>query len=95
MTHGNENGTDHGSPSDDGPGRPVTERLEEVLADTERTIAELRAELAAARRREAQHEAVEQLEEHLAAATVRWADVRAFFQQVLDELRGNRQEDEG
>lgn len=65
------------------------EDLRKILDETEGHIAEIRAELEQRERRE-QHEAIDSLELHLERSQVDWSKVRAFFQQVLAELRGGR-----
>lgn len=71
--------------------------LNELLADAERTVEKLRAELAERQRvraqkelTAAQHAEIERLAEHLANAQVHWGQVRTFFQAALDELRDPR-----
>jgi hypothetical protein len=73
-------------------GRPedaaaVERELERIVAEAEAKLAEVRRELAERRRQEAQHAEIDRLEEHLANATVRWGEVRDFFDDVLDQLR--------
>ncbi|WP_418277702.1 hypothetical protein ACNHYB_06980 [Isoptericola jiangsuensis] len=73
-------------------GRPedaaaVERELERIVAEAEVKLAEVRRELAERRMHEAQHAEIDRLEEHLANATVRWSEVRAFFDEVLDQLR--------
>lgn len=70
------------------------EGLNELLADAERTVEKLRAELAERQRiRErkeltaAQHAEIDRLAEHLANAQVHWGQVRSFFEAALAELR--------
>ncbi|WP_274427271.1 hypothetical protein [Chelativorans sp. YIM 93263] len=63
------------------------EDLKRVLDETEGHIGEIRAELER-REQSDQHEAVDSLELHLEQAQVNWTEVKAFFQQVLAELRG-------
>jgi hypothetical protein len=63
------------------------EDLRIILDETEGHISEIRQELERRERRE-QHEAIEELELQFERAKVNWSEVRAFFQQVLDELRG-------
>lgn len=60
--------------------------LESMIAETDETIAEIRAELAR-RRAEHQHLAIDELEQRLAEAKPKWAEVKAFFQLVLQDLR--------
>jgi hypothetical protein len=73
-------------------GRPedaaaVERELERIVAEAEAKLAEVRRELAARRLHAAQHAEIDRLEEHLANATVRWSEVRGFFDDVLDQLR--------
>lgn len=63
------------------------EDLRRILDETEEHIGEIRAELALREQRD-QHEAIDSLELHLEQAQVNWSEVKAFFQQVLAELRG-------
>ena len=63
------------------------EDLEKILDDAEAHIAEIRVELNQ-REQQEQHAAVEALELHMERAQVNWHEVKAFFQQVLAELRG-------
>ncbi len=63
------------------------EDLEKILDETEGHIAEIREELNRRKERE-QHEAIESLELQFERAKIDWTEVKAFFQQVLAELRG-------
>ncbi|AEG43595.1 hypothetical protein [Isoptericola variabilis] len=65
----------------------VEEQLEQILREAEARVAELRRRLEEHRREAAQHAEVDRLSEHLAAATVRWSEVRGFFDEVITELR--------
>ncbi len=67
---------------------PVEEQLAEIVREAEARVAELRRQLEQRRLEAAQHAEVDRLAEHLAQATVRWPEVRGFFDDVLDELRG-------
>lgn len=60
--------------------------LARILDEAEGHISEIRTEL---ERREAkeQHEAIDALELPVTRTAVDWSQVKAFFQQVLDELR--------
>lgn len=69
--------------------RLSTEDLRKILDETQEQIEEIRAELEQ-RERQKQHQAVETLELQLERAQIDWSAVRAFFQQVLAELRGGR-----
>ena len=69
-------------------------RIQALLAEAERTVEELRAELSARQRLRArkevtaaQHAEIDRLAEHLANAQVHWGQVRSFFEAALDELR--------
>ncbi|RCS61796.1 hypothetical protein [Microbacterium sp. JB110] len=64
--------------------------LVRLMAETEETVTRLRAELAERRQHEAQHAEIERLEHHLAEATVNWAKVKEFFEEVLRDLIGRR-----
>jgi uncharacterized coiled-coil protein SlyX len=68
------------------PKRPSIDELEAMINETDETIAEVRAELER-RRAEKQHLAIDELEQRLAEAKPKWAEVRAFFQLVLQDLR--------
>ncbi|WP_166845962.1 hypothetical protein [Isoptericola sp. BMS4] len=78
----------------------VERELERIVAEAETRLAEVRRELAERRRRSAEHAAqhaeIDRLEEHLANATVRWGEVRDFFDDVITHLRapGDPQEPE-
>lgn len=64
--------------------------LVRLMAETTDTVTRLRAELAERRQHQAQHAEIERLEHHLAEATVNWAKVKEFFEEVLRELTGRR-----
>ncbi len=66
---------------------PVEEQLEQILREAEARVAELRRQLEQHRLEAAQHAEVDRLAEHLAQATVRWTEVRGFFDEVITELR--------
>ncbi|GAA1824964.1 hypothetical protein [Nesterenkonia flava] len=68
----------------------VETQLARILLEAEESIAELRHELVKIQQERMQHEEVDKLEEHLAAATVRWSEIRVFFRLMLQELRGGR-----
>lgn len=61
--------------------------LRKILDETEGQISEIREELEHREERE-QHEAIDELELQFERAKVNWSEVKSFFQQVLDELRG-------
>ncbi|MFD1716203.1 hypothetical protein [Georgenia deserti] len=86
--------TDPGYPTPEGddrlPPRSIEEELEEILREAESSISALRKELAEQRLRARQHAEIDRLEEHLASTRVRWSEVRAFFDEVIDELRRRR-----
>lgn len=63
--------------------------LTQVLDEAEAHIAEIRAELASRESAE-QKAAIDGLELPLTRTSVDWGHVKAFFLQVLDELRGER-----
>ncbi|PFG18550.1 hypothetical protein [Serinibacter salmoneus] len=67
--------------------------LVRLIAETEAAVTRLQAELADRRANQAQHEEIERLEHHLAEATVSWAKVKEFFEEVLRDLahRGGTQ----
>lgn len=67
--------------------RMTKQELKDILDDTEADIANIREELERREQRE-QHEAIDALELHLERSQVDWGEVKAFFQQVLTELRG-------
>ncbi|WP_402464077.1 hypothetical protein [Isoptericola aurantiacus] len=66
----------------------VERELERIVAEAEARLAQVRRELDERRRQDAQHAEIDRLAEHLADATVRWDEVRAFFDDVLHQLRG-------
>ncbi|MDZ5696770.1 MULTISPECIES: hypothetical protein [Phyllobacteriaceae] len=63
------------------------EDLKGILDETEEHIGEIRAELERREQRD-QHEAIDSLELYLEQGQINWTEVKAFFQQVLTELRG-------
>ncbi|UFU05645.1 hypothetical protein [Ruania halotolerans] len=63
--------------------------LARLLAETEATVSQLRAELER-RQHQAQHAEIERLEHHLAEATVNWSKVKDFFDEALRELTSRR-----
>ncbi|NDL58250.1 hypothetical protein [Phytoactinopolyspora mesophila] len=68
-----------------GPAPPDNE-LEQIIAETESYLTELRAELE--RRQQAVQTAeIENLEEHLANARVKWDELKDFLEVVLQELK--------
>jgi hypothetical protein len=71
---------------------PVEEQLEQILREAEARVAELRRQLEQHRLEAAQHAEIERLAEHLAQATVRWGEVRGFFDEVIMELRAPGQQ---
>ena len=62
------------------------DELQAMITDTDETIAEVRAELER-RRAGQQHLAIDELEQRLAEAKPKWAEVKAFFELVLQDLR--------
>ncbi|MEN2980169.1 hypothetical protein P7L78_14695 [Tistrella bauzanensis] len=66
--------------------RMSKDQLASVLDEAEAQIAEIRAELAHRQQAE-QHQAIDALEMPPMRTGVHWDEVKAFFQQVLDELR--------
>lgn len=62
------------------------DELEQLLDETDASIKAVRDELQR-RRAVEQHLAIDQLEERLAAAKPKWAEVKGFFEHVLQELR--------
>ncbi len=60
--------------------------LASILDETEKNISEIRAQLKR-REQEAQHRATDELELPVTRTAVDWSQVKAFFQQVLEELR--------
>lgn len=65
----------------------VERELERIVAEAEAKLAEVRRELAERRLQDVQHAEIDRLEEHLANATVRWEEVRSFFDDVIAQLR--------
>lgn len=65
--------------------------LVRLIAETEATVTRLQSELAERRANQAQHAEIERLEHHLAEATVNWAKVRAYFEEVLHDLVARRE----
>jgi vacuolar-type H+-ATPase subunit E/Vma4 len=63
------------------------EDLKKILDETDEHIGKIRAELEQREQRE-QHEAIDSLELHFERSQVNWMEVKAFFQQVLAELKG-------
>lgn len=63
------------------------EELLAVLDEAEEQIAEIRAELQSREEAE-QHDAIEALDFPVTRTAVEWDQVRAFFRQVLEDLRG-------
>lgn len=84
--------------------RRIDAEVEALIADAERTLADIRRQLAEHRDRvdqeaeqdteleqlAAQHAEIDRLAEHLELARVNWGQVRAFFQEVVDQLFGRR-----
>lgn len=66
-----------------------TEQLHEVLDEAEAQLREIRAELER-REAEAQHAAIDRLAFPATRTAVDWTAVRAFFRQVLDDVRGGK-----
>jgi hypothetical protein len=60
--------------------------LETMITETDQTIQAVRDELVR-RRQQRQHLEIERLEEHLAEAKPKWAEVKSFLELVLRELR--------
>lgn len=79
------------------PAQALDHELEELLAEAESTVAQLRSELTRRRTRQRQMDLAEQhaeiarLSQHLANARVRWADVRGFLHEMITELRKEQQ----
>lgn len=61
--------------------------LRTILDEAEEQISEIRAELER-REEQAQHQAIDELAFPVTRTAVDWSEVKAFFQQVLEELRG-------
>ena len=61
--------------------------LASILDEAEEQISEIRADLER-REQEEQHKAIDELELPVTRTAVDWSEVKAFFQQVLEELRG-------
>jgi uncharacterized coiled-coil protein SlyX len=68
-----------------GPAEPDTE-LKQIIAETESYLVELRKELDR-RQQAAQAAEIENLEEHLANARVKWDELKDFLEVVLHELK--------
>lgn len=66
-----------------------TTALSRLVEDTETTLTSLKAEL---KRREeaAQHREIDRLDEHLEVAQLSLAKVKAFFELMLKEVRGEK-----
>jgi hypothetical protein len=73
------------------PDDPTEGQLERILVDAEDALRALREELAEHRRLRDQHDAVEQLPHLINASSEKWANTRLFFEELLEELRENRQ----
>jgi hypothetical protein len=74
---------------------PVEEQLAELVREAEAKLDEVRRELAERREQDAQHAEIDRLAEHLAQTTVRWGEVRGFFDEVITELRAPGEPPEG
>ncbi|WP_145943098.1 hypothetical protein [Corynebacterium glyciniphilum] len=70
---------------------PTEDQLERILVDAEDALQALREELAEHRRLRQQHDAVEQLPHLINASSEKWVNARLFFDELLEELRANRQ----
>ncbi|MDO8143052.1 MULTISPECIES: hypothetical protein [unclassified Isoptericola] len=70
----------------------LEQELARVVEEAEARLAEVRRELAERRQQEAQHAEIDRLEEHLANATVQWREVGEFFEEALQQLRGDRED---
>ncbi|HIQ51977.1 MAG TPA: hypothetical protein EYH51_01710 [Pseudomonas pachastrellae] len=66
-----------------------TQELKAILDETEQRIHEIRAELEE-READTQHTLVESIELSPEWTPVKWGQVKAFFQLVLDELRSKK-----
>ena len=66
-----------------------TDSLSKLVDETEATLTSLKAEL---KRRElaAQHREIDRLDEHMESAQLSLAKIKAFFELMLDELRGEK-----
>ncbi|MEL6998377.1 MAG: hypothetical protein AAFP68_08945 [Pseudomonadota bacterium] len=65
-----------------------TENLRKLVDETEATLAELHTELD--RREEAeQHREIDRLDQHMKSAELSLTSIRDFFDEILNELRGN------
>ncbi|MCJ7857925.1 hypothetical protein [Corynebacterium kalidii] len=73
------------------PSDPAEGQLERILVDAEDALRALREELAEHRRSREQHDAVDQLPHLINASTEKWANTRLFLEELLEELRANRQ----
>jgi small-conductance mechanosensitive channel len=66
-----------------------TERLNTLIDETEDRLHELKAELR--RREEArQHQAIDNLEDYLEAASLRLSPLKDLISVIIDELRGKK-----
>lgn len=79
------------------PSEALDHELEELLQEAESMVAQLRTELNRRRSQQRemdlaeQHAEIARLSQHLADAQVRWADVRGFLQEMITELRKEKQ----
>ncbi|WP_420099744.1 hypothetical protein [Corynebacterium sp.] len=78
-------------PENTGTPGPTEAQLERILVDAEGALQALRKELAEHRRLREQHDAVEQLPHLLNASSEKWGNVRLFLDDLVEELRANRQ----
>lgn len=62
-------------------------QLTTILDEAEAQISQIRTELER-REEQEQHEAIDEIELSVTRTAVDWSEVKAFFQQVLEELRG-------
>ena len=72
----------------------VEEQLDQILAQAQEALGQLRAELAEQRMLSAQHAEIERLPEYFEEATVKWQGLRTFIQELMAELRSHRHADD-
>lgn len=90
MGSDNTMSNDHDAPRDD-----LDRELEEMLAEAEQTVAQLRHALQTRREYGAQHAEIDRLEEHMANARVSWREVRNFLEIVWREITGSATDSKG
>lgn len=74
---------------------PVEDQLERIIVDAEESLRMIREELAGHRQQRAQHDALEELPQLMNVTSERWTYVRHFFDELVEELRHSRpQQDE-